>query len=119
MIFQLFFKHTYFGTMLNVINSEVIKYYVKYYSLFLQEDLEKECPDILKLGLLHEVGKKKATVRKQPAYLSYEHKSLQEFGASKFVTERLETSENMKVRYDWKIILCAHYKYCLTSQFIS
>ena len=71
----------------------------KFY-LSLQEDLEKECPDIMKLGLLHVVGVRKATARKQPAFLSYEHKSLQEFGASKFVTKRLETAENMKVSLD-------------------
>ena len=64
----------------------------------MQEDLEGECQDIMKLGLLHAVGVRKATARKQPAYLSYEHKSLQEFGASKFVTKRLETAENMKVK---------------------
>ena len=63
----------------------------------LQVALEKECPDIMKLGLLHVVGVRKATAKKQPAYLSFEHKSLQEFGASKFVTKRLETAENMKV----------------------
>ena len=68
--------------------------------LFLQAALEKECPDIMKLGLLHVVGVRKATARKQPAFLSYEHKSLQEFGASKFVTKRLETAENMKVSLD-------------------
>ena len=66
----------------------------------LQEDLEKECPDIMKLGLLHIVGVRKATARKQPAFLSYEHKSLQDFGAATFVTERLETSDNMKVSLD-------------------
>ena len=38
--------------------------------------------------------------KKQPAFLSYEHKSLQEFGASKFVTKRLEIAENMKVSLD-------------------
>ena len=59
----------------------------------------------MKLGLLHVVGKKKATARKatakkQPAVLAYEHKSLQDFGASKFVTQRLETSNNMKVSLD-------------------
>ena len=62
--------------------------------------MEKECPDIMKLGLLHVVGVRKATARKQPAFLSYEHKSLQEFGASKFVTKRLETAEDMKVSLD-------------------
>ena len=68
-----------------------------------QFDLEKECPDIMKLGLLHEERVRKASARKQtaqPAYLSYGHKSLQEFGASKFVTERLETAENVKVSFD-------------------
>ena len=59
--------------------------------------MEKECPDIMKLGLLHVVGVRKATARKQPAFLSYEHTSLQDFGASKYVTERLETAENIKV----------------------
>ena len=67
--------------------------------------MEKECPDIMKLGLLHVVGAKKASARKQPVFLSYEHKSLQEFGASKFVTERLETAENIKVSVTVKIIL--------------
>ena len=62
--------------------------------------MEKECPDFMKLGLLHVVGVQKATARKQPAFLSYEHKSLQDFGASKFVTERLETAENIKVDLD-------------------
>ena len=64
--------------------------------------MEKECPDIMKLGLLHIVGAKKATARKQPVFLSYEHKSFQEFGASKFVTERFETAENVKVDLDIK-----------------
>ena len=59
--------------------------------------MERECSDIMKLGLLHLVGVRKASARKQPDYLSFEHKSFQDFGASKFVTEMLETSENVKV----------------------
>ena len=47
--------------------------------LFLQEDLEKKSPAILKLGLLYEVGADRATVAEQPTYLSFQHKSLQEF----------------------------------------
>ena len=58
----------------------------------------------MKLGLLHVVGVRKATARKQPAYLRYEDKSLQEFGASKFVTKRLETAENMKVSLDLDLV---------------
>ena len=51
----------------------------------------------MKLGLLHIAGVKNTSARKQPAYLSYKHKSLQEFRASTYVTERLETAENIKV----------------------
>ena len=58
----------------------------------------------MKLGLLHVVGVKKASARKQPAFLSYEHKSLQEFGASTFVTERLETAENIQVNLDLDLV---------------
>ena len=83
--------------MLNVIK-KLCHIYIYILFIILQADLEKECPDIMKLGLLHVVGVRKATARKQPAFLSYEHKSLQEFGASKFVTKRLETAENMKVK---------------------
>ena len=70
--------------------------------------MEAECPDVMKLGLLHVVGVKKASARKQPAYLSYEHKSLQEYGASTFVTERLETSENIQVNSTQQVfgLLC-------------
>ena len=60
--------------------------------------MEKVIPDIMKLGLLHEVdGPQKATLREQPSYLSFTHKSLQEMEASKFVTQELEASKNIKV----------------------
>ena len=53
----------------------------------------------MKLGLLHEIdGPQKATLREQPSHLSFTHKSLQEMEASKFVTEELETSKDIKVR---------------------
>ena len=51
----------------------------------------------MKLGLLHLVGVRKATARKQPTFLAFEHESFQQFAASKFVTKRLETAEKMKV----------------------
>ena len=53
----------------------------------------------MKLGLLNEVSRKKVSARERPAFLSFEHKSLQEFGASKFVTDRLETSKNIQVKF--------------------
>ena len=59
--------------------------------------LEKEIPDIMKLGLLHEVdGPKRATLREQPTHLSFTHSSLQEFEASKFVTQTLAASVDIK-----------------------
>ena len=72
------------------------KCYIGFFSLK-QAALEKECPDIMKLGLLHVIGVRKATARKQPTFLAFEHESLQQFAASKFVMKRLETAENVKV----------------------
>ena len=69
-----------------------------FFNFYIQDDLEKVIPDIMKLGLLHEVdGPQKATLREQPSYLSFTHKSLQEMEASKFVTQELEASKNIKV----------------------
>ena len=61
----------------------------------------------MKLGLLHEVdGPQRATLREQPSYLSFTHKSLQEMEASKFVTQELEASKNIKVKYSiWEKII--------------
>ena len=59
--------------------------------------MEKECPDIMKLGLLSVMNKEKASIRKQPNHVSFAHKSLQEFGASKFICNQLETTTDVKV----------------------
>ena len=54
----------------------------------------------MKLELLHEVdGSEKATLREQPSFLSFTHKSLQEMESSKFVTQELEASKDIKVRF--------------------
>ena len=63
----------------------------------LQEDIEEQSVDILKLGLLVEVGADRTTVAEQPTFLSFQHKSLQEFSAAKFITMRLEGSQDVKV----------------------
>ena len=56
----------------------------------------------MKLGLLHEVdGPHKATLREQPSYLSFTHKSLQKMEASKFVTQEIEKSENIQVVFQF------------------
>ena len=49
-------------------------------------------PDLLKLGLLYEVGVDTATVTDHLTFLSFQHKSLQEFASSKHLAKRLEKS---------------------------
>ena len=51
----------------------------------------------MKLGLLTVVDKDHASRRKGPHYVTFDDKTLQEFGASKFITDRLNTSEDIKV----------------------
>ena len=47
-------------------------------------------PDLLKLGLLYEVGVDAATVQEPETLLSFQHKSLQEFAGSKHLAKRLD-----------------------------
>ena len=54
--------------------------------------MEERDPDLLKLGLLYEVGVDTATVMDQLTFLSFQHKSLQEFASSKHLAKRLEKS---------------------------
>ena len=51
----------------------------------------------MKLGLLTVVNKDSASRRKGPHYVTFGDKTLQEFGASKFISDRLNTSEDIKV----------------------
>ena len=67
---------------------------------FLKAKIEKVCPNILKLGLLSEVGIKTASVREQKRYVSFHHKSLQEFSSSKHIVKKLKRSRNVKVYLD-------------------
>ena len=46
--------------------------------------------DVLKLGLLYEVGVDAATVLEPEILLSFQHKSLQEFSCSKHLAKRLD-----------------------------
>ena len=57
-----------------------------------KEELEERDPDLLKLGLLYEVGVDTATVMDQLTFLSFQHKSLQEFASSNHLAKRLEKS---------------------------
>ena len=60
-----------------------------------KDDLQKECPDILKLGLLY------ADIEgTTPSYASFAPKAFQQFQASEYVTRSLETSQNIQVICD-------------------
>ena len=62
-----------------------------------QDEIEKKCPQLLKLGLLSEVSVSMATVKKQKRYVSFHHKSLQEFSSSKYIVKKLKNSKNILV----------------------
>ena len=68
---------------------------------YLKDELEAKDPDLLKLGLLYEVGVDAATVQEPETLLSFQHKSLQEFAGSKHLAKRLdnimEEGQNAKV----------------------
>ena len=62
--------------------------------------MEAKDPDLLKLGLLYEVGIDVATVSDLDTLLSFQHKSLQEFASSKHLTIRFNkmTGEGIEVK---------------------
>ena len=70
--------------------------------MFLQEELMAKDPDLLKLGLLYEVGVDAATVQEPETLLSFQHKSLQEFAGSKHLAKRLDNimEEGRDVKVD-------------------
>ena len=54
-------------------------------------------PNILKLGLLFETDTDVASVRKQPRYVSFPHKLMQEFSASLSIAHTLKEAKIMTV----------------------
>ena len=64
--------------------------------------MEAKDPDLLKLGLLYEVGVDAATVQEPETLLSFQHKSLQEFAGSKHLAKRLDNimDEGQEVKVD-------------------
>ena len=70
----------------------------------MQDELKAIDPDLLKLGLLYEVGVDAATVQEPETLLSFQHKSLQDFAGSKHLAKRLdnimEEGQDVKVNLD-------------------
>ena len=64
--------------------------------------MEAKDPDLLKLGLLYEVGVDAATVQEPETLLSFQHKSLQDFAGSKHLAKRLDNimEEGQDVKVD-------------------
>ena len=64
-----------------------------------QDDVEEQSPDILKLGLLFEAGVDVATLGTAVTYLCFQHKLLQEYSRSYYITKSLEKTTDIKVRH--------------------
>ena len=65
-----------------------------------QAEVEKKSPFLLKLGLLFETGCDAQRAGEGKTYLSFQHKSFQDYAAARFFTKRLERSANLKVFID-------------------
>ena len=71
--------------------------FILFFSVSLQEDLDEKSPAIFQLGLLHKTGIDIVSVRERCTYVSFQHKSLQDFAASYFIHKRLLRSHNIQV----------------------
>ena len=52
---------------------------------------------LLDLGLLFETGYDETTERESPTFLSFQHKSFQDFTGGLYIKRRLERADNVKV----------------------
>ena len=64
----------------------------------LQKDLDAASPDIVKLGLLSELGSDAATITEQPALLCFAHKLLQEWFGAYYIAKCQKGSNSKKVK---------------------
>ena len=76
--------------------SETYSTFSSYCSL-IKEELEANCPGIMKLGLLHELDTTKIHLEGQPSFVSFEHKSLQELAAAMYICHVLEYGDDIQV----------------------
>ena len=60
--------------------------------------------DILKLGLLHELVGDSMKLEEEEIFVSFEHKTLQEFSAADHITKRLEKLRDVNNTLDLKAV---------------
>ena len=60
-----------------------------------QNDIERECPDALKWGVLQNIGE--AGSSSQQAYVSFFHKPLQEFPVAWYICKTVENAWDKEV----------------------
>ena len=82
-----------------------IQHVLDLHRFYLKDELKAKNPDLLKLGLLYEVGVDAATVLEPEILLSFQHKSLQEFSCSKHLAKRLDNmmAEGQDVKVDLEL----------------
>ena len=68
------------------------------FSSLLQEEVIKKSPALLELGLLFETGFDEPHAKESSTFMSFQHKSFQDFTSSFFIKKRLEKTDNMKVK---------------------
>ncbi len=66
----------------------------------------------MKLGLLVKHGKERMTLRKQPVYVSFQHKSIQEFSAAAFLSTELQNSLTTVQVYQRKTLCLSYARVC-------
>ena len=87
--------------------------------LIFQNELETKCPDIMKLGLLHQVDTTKIHLKGHTSFVSFEHKSLQELAAALYICYVLEHGDDIQVSVNEYVIYLSvarkniYYKYIL------
>ena len=62
-----------------------------------QEEVEKKSRALLELGLLFETGFDDPHVKGSSTFMSFQHKSFQEYTSGYFIKKRLEKTDNKKV----------------------
>ena len=67
------------------------------FNYYFQDDVERECPEALKWGVLQDVGE--AGSDSQPAYVNFFHKLLQEFAVAWYIFKTTEESLDKTVNF--------------------